>query len=167
MTECPKGIDAGHWGGVSLGILEVASISGEGYRDLYFQGSFCPHEDGSFRLIFEGSPSYGGSYYIFNSITSDSRTTPYHYLDSNTCYPYSIYQSIDYSDGNYGILYFQKMNEDKQIITSEYSLSCNRIICMKGSKHPLCVSFITCKHRQAHVKSGIISFFILIEQEIT
>ena len=159
-TSCSKGINTLNWGGQNFSILNHASS--KGYRDLLLSGSFCPREEGSFRLIFEGTPSYSSSSYSFNSISGRNRTTPYHYLDSNTCYPYSIYQSIDYSDDNFGILYFQKMDEQKQVITSDYSLTCVQIVCMKGSKHPLSVKLITCNHLKIHSNLFISFLFLFI-----
>lgn len=165
--QCEKGIWTRNNQNTNVTIIPAAER--QDYRDLYFVGSFCPPEDGIYRLIFEGSIEEATenelSFYSFNFIKLKNRTTPYHSLYSKTCYPYWIFQSIHYQYNNWGKLYFQKMNEEKQILTFEFSYSCERLLCQKDSKHPTCFQSLTCKQTiYFNTQILFISLFIFIQQ---
>ena len=145
-SDCQAGITK-YSGNENHQIISQASYSSYYYHDLYFEGTFCPKENGMYRIIFDGSihERYESLYssYTFNSIQHNSRISPYYYLWANTCYPYYIIHSIDGMYNIYGILYFQKKNNSKVVMTSEYSYSCQKFICLYGSKDPQCFKFKT------------------------
>ena len=162
MSICGKGILFGNLDGANESETDVALVSGQGYRNLHFYGSFCPPNNGVYRLIFEGSfdPMYEPlfSFYRFNQVSTQNRTTPYHALDSNTCYPYFVNQAILYNESNWGALYFQKINEEKILMSSNFSLKCERLVCKRGSNHPDCYKKLTA-HRclgQIYLSLGLV-----------
>ena len=144
MSLCEKGLIRGNMESTNETKTDIASVKGIGYRNLHFQGSFCPPDSGIYRIIFEGAidPVWEPlrSEYIFNGIKTNNRTSAYHSLYPNTCYPYYTNQAILYSEKNWGELYFQKLDEEKRLITSNYSLTCMRLVCKAGSMHPDCFS---------------------------
>ena len=144
-------------------LFDYANKSEE-YHDLYFYGTFCPFSNGAYRLIYEGSvndylePLY--SSYKFNNILMKERTTPYHYLYAKTCYPFKTAQSINSGVHN-AFLYYQKENEEKVLISHLNSLSCEKMICMKGSKDPKCSPFRTMNNScRSSLYLGLIIFII-------
>ena len=163
-SECTQGIDKTNFGATNHEILSEAKVSGN-FRDLIFDGTFCPLFSGKYRLIFEApiDNTYDKiSTYKFNGIPCE-RTSPYHYLHNKTCYPYNFAQAI--SSSTYGYLYYQKDNEEKQIITSSTSYSCKKKVCLRGSKDPECFRFHTCvKNNRNSYHSNIprISLFFII-----
>ena len=164
MTNCEKGITV-----ISIKntipILNEANVSGF-YHDLDFSGSFCPHETGLFRLIYEGSLDEHNenafSFYMLNNISSKNRTTAYHYLDKNTCYKYQIYHS-SFDVFMNGTIYYQKNNDNKTILTSAHSLTCFRDVCLPGSRDLKCMKYITCyKNRKSISLLCSLSLLLLI-----
>ena len=147
---CQNGINKVNYGYENRTVLETAEYN-QGYRDLFYWGAFCPSHEGVYRLVFEGSvDAYyesRASYYKFNNLRDKNRTTTFHALFANTCYPYHLQQSALYQENNWGILYFEELNQTKQIMTSEYSVVCEDLVCKKGSLHPQCLQYITCKHQ--------------------
>ena len=157
MADFEKGIAV--WSiNSTFPFAKEAKISGY-YHDLSFSGSFCPHETGSFRLIYEGSmQEYNEiiySVYKFNNITTKNRTTAYHYLDKNTCYKYEFYHS-SYNTFMSGTLYFQKNSEEKTILTSAHSLTCFRYVCLPGSRDLKCMKYITCNNKRTSISSSFL-----------
>ena len=141
MTEeCKSGIRKFHWGHSGLEILSQGSFRGN-YRDLTFEGSFCPPSKGLYRLILgdtvDGSTEYF-SYIDFNSMREYKRTSSYHSLLENTCYPYQAAQSTYPHPYNYAELYYEEEGKEQKLITSNVSFSCPQLICRRKSRHPLC-----------------------------
>ena len=147
---CNKGINQINYHYENKTIVNVANLSRD-YRDVSFWGAFCPPNDGVFRLIFDGSLDLENeqnySFYRFNNLQLKNRTTPFYALLSDTCYPYYFKQAVTYSYSNWGILYFEELNKEKQVMTSEFSVVCEELVCKQGSLHPQCLRYITCKHQ--------------------
>ena len=164
FKECSKGIFSRNYDHTNQTILTEAKVQ-KGYRDLHFIGSFCPPHDGEYRLLFEGTLDVDNedeySSYEFNNVTSKNRTTPYYLLFSHTCYPYRFTQSVGYSETNNGSLYFQEKNQEKQIITNETSLTCHKLVCLSGSKHPQCLKYITYVSQLSNMKSTLIIMTVI------
>ena len=168
--DCQAGITKYHnsdMGNTHI-ILDNASYAADFYHDLFFQGTFCPKEEGMYRIIFEGSvyEKYESdrSYYSFNSIDHNSRISPYHYLRPKTCYPYYTKQAIDGMYNINGSLYFQYNNNPKLLITSDYSYSCRKLICFKGSHDPQCFKFQTYNLRFPYFKLSYFITFLAINK---
>ena len=155
-SDCVKGILHSNWYHTQE-IYSQAYFSGKS-RDNHFIGSFCPPSSGKYRLIYEGSIDSKNeakySNYIFNEKSSKSRTSEYNYLYRKTCYSYAMYHS--YFTGYFtGALYFQKDSEERQLITNMTSYTCNRKICLSGSRDPQCGFNNTLKIRMNRSNSKI------------
>ena len=167
-SDCKVGISKNHYGKTEPTILDEANFHSHYYHDLVFAGTFCPKENGMYRIIFEGSvyDKYESlySYYSFNSIQQKSRTSPYHYLMEKTCYPYQMFQSIDGMYDIHATLFFQYENNSKVVMTSQYSYSCQKLICFNGSKDPRCFKFKTKSICHLSFKSSYFIIFLFLSQ---
>ena len=168
-SDCKPGILKYNLDNGTRVTLPEANYSAYYYHDLYYQGAFCPKEEGMYRIIFDGTwyAPYESerSHYSFNSIQHDSRTSPYHYLRPKTCYPYYTKQAIDATYNVTGALYFQLANNTRILMTSEYSYSCQKLVCFHGSKDPQCFKSYTKASRYPYFRlSYYITFLLVIDK---
>ena len=138
---CIRGIKTRNFNLTNITTIDSA-IAEFDYRDLHFYGSFCPPVTGVYRFVFNGTLNQineeSDSKYTFNGVSS-GRESPYHVLDSHTCYPYHFTQSIQYSHYNIGKLFYQMDNGPLTLVTLNVSFNCERLLCLRGSTHPQCI----------------------------
>ena len=137
--NCISGINYKNYGYSPFILINNASVSGN-LHDIHFRGSFCPPQNGIYRLIYKGEihPTYENLYssYLYFGITSKNRTSNWFYLTNNKCYYYYTVHSID-NMFTTGILLYE-FNNIEYIINSTVSLNCSNNFCKFGGIYPNC-----------------------------
>jgi len=146
--DCVKGIT--FWTKINsvdtkIGVINVASMSGS-YRDMFFEGSFCPKHPGEYRMVYEGTldSRYESTYsrYYFVDALRLSRISPYYYLNQYSCYQYRVIHST-YTGSTWGNVYMEPKDGIRFIITNETSYSCTKTFNRETmtQKSPIRLSF--------------------------
>ena len=162
-SNCKRGISKANRLNENQEILDKASYTGY-YNDLYLNDAFCPPSIGTYQLIFDGSYEETNeqewSSYLFNGILSKSSSSAYHSLYDKTCYKYLIVQAVALGQKT-GSLYYKEINGEKTLITSDTSYTCEKFICLKGSKHPNCSKYFTSNNNICFPHCIFIFIFII------
>jgi len=137
---------------------------GPDYADFGFYGSFCPKENGNYRMIVEGTLDsvcedlY--SSFTFANYSGKSRTTPYQFLQSGACYQYYIWASTC-KFSSWGKLSVQKEDQIATLFTTENSFNCPNSFCLQDeSVFPNCFNQKTASNR--YKSPSILSLLLII-----
>jgi len=104
----------------------------DNYNDFGFCGSFCPSEDGNYRMIVDGTyePNCEAQYSLFSlhNYSGKPRTTPYLYLKSGACYQYYLWGATGIRN-SWGKVSIQKEGQSATLFTTINSYNCPKSFC--------------------------------------